>query len=238
MKKIILGVILLFTISSCGQGIRAKGPVITKDYQVNNFNGISVSDGLRLIVTMGDVEHAEVTAAESLQRYIEVFVRENTLHIGIKDNYWFKNVSANETPEIHVYAKSLKDLEGSGGARIVGTNKITGTDMDIEISGGGYCECDMEMTKIDTEVSGGGKIKLTGSAATFNIDASGGSRCECFELITNDTDIDVSGGGIAQVTVNGRLDVEAAGGSRVEYKGIGVLGKQELSGGSNITKVK
>lgn len=237
MRKVILGLMLILAVSSCGKGIKAKGPITTKNIEIGTFDKVSVSDGLRLVVTMGDVERADVTAAESLHPYIEVYVRENTLHIGVIDRYWFRKMSSSDTPEIHVYAKSINDLEGSGGARIVGTNKITGSRMDVDISGGGYCECDMDVTMLDAEVSGGGKLKLSGIANSFDLGTSGGSRCECFDLITDNTNVDVSGGGVVQVTVNTILNVEASGGSRVQYKGVGNIGRNDISGGSSVSRV-
>jgi hypothetical protein len=86
------------------------------------------------------------------------------------------------------------------------------------------------------DVSGGGKVRLSGEGANLNIEGSGGAMFRLKEFSVKNVNADLSGGTHATININGTLNTDQSGGSRIVYYGNMNLGNTDFSGGSGINK--
>jgi hypothetical protein len=147
----------------------------------------------------------------------------------------------------------LKSLELSGASKGKVNGFKSSQDFDLDLSGASELDIDLEAGEFISEISGASKlsgylkatksridlsgasgVKLNGSGGDLVLSGSGASHIELSGYPVADTDIDLSGASEAILNVNGRMDVELSGASSLKYTGNATLGRQDISGASNI----
>ena len=87
----------------------------------------------------------------------------------------------------------------------------------IRCAGGSIRLTDVQARKIETAVSGGGSVAISGNADLHTAFVSGGGRLNTRSLKTAKTDIRVNGGGTADVFATDKLVAKANGGATLRY---------------------
>jgi hypothetical protein len=218
MKKIpyLYVFLVIFLVMACQNDntITPSSTLGKETRSVANFSSLIISSGFEATLTIRTTEKIEIEANENVLPFIETSQVGEKLTIKPRDGFSF-----NGTPTIRiaVSAKNLSDITLSGGSKLTSTNTLTTNSLGLILSGGSIAT-------------------LKANVGTSNITPSGGSILPGFELVSNDCTINASGGSEVNVMVNKKLDVTASGGSIVNYRGTGVVGLQNLSGGSVLNK--
>jgi hypothetical protein len=193
--------------------IEGSGNVVTRTFDISDFTGVDVGGGFRVEITQSSSYSVRVTADNNTFDYMDVFKADDTLTIGLRGGFSFRDV----TLKAQISMPNLYSLVLSGGTQ--GTaDEFTSTQ------------------DFNPVLSGGSSLKLEGAANNLNLVATGGSRSDLSEFPVHNATVLLSGGSQATLNMNGILNANLSGGSQLQYIGTPTMGDISLSGGSTITK--
>jgi hypothetical protein len=185
-------------------------------------------------VTQGDTRPVKIEGDENLLSYIEVSQDGDRVRIRTRDG-----VHLVPTGNLNVYISSptYKSIEVSGSSDIIGQNKITSSEeLNLQASGAGDIQMEVDAPKITSGISGSGSIKLRGQTKDLDIDLSGAGHAYCYDLLTENTTVQISGVGSAQVYASVKLKADVSGAGNISYKGNASV-SQDISGAGSVNKV-
>ena len=221
---------LFFTISCVGQSSETRS--------FGSFDGIKVSEGIKVTVKKGSSNEAKITASGIDIDDVISKVEHGSLKFELEGNNHGRN---NVEVELS-FSGSLEELAASSAGRLTILDGVNfDNDLEIDASSSGKVtietsikidELDVDASSagkitieevkaenVDAQCSSSGKIELSGTADEVKVQASSGGKAYFANLKSNDVKAGVSSGGGAEVHVNGRLDVNASSGGWVKYKG-------------------
>lgn len=210
MKKF-LSALCAITLISCtcnvhlgngksGKTVTCKGPVITKTFDLADFNAIEINGqaDLEFTQTTGSFG-VSVEANEEVFQHLNYRVVNGTL---ILETINKVNIRADKY-EIYISAPKLSGIEVNGaidgkilslnqeekfelevnGAADLELNKVSVPQFKIEINGAGDLDCkDLNVGSLDIEVNGAGDVKLAGKAESCKLDVSGAGDIDARKL--------------------------------------------------------
>ena len=213
-------VILLLNCCTSSRHISVKGDkeIVEKKYQFEDFNKIeSVIPYLIEYVQSSETPTVVVKTDNNIQEYIEIKVKNNTLHIGLTDNRG--NLSIQPTVFI-VYVNSTTLI----GASVIGSGKLN-------------INSNLSAKKLSFDVTGSGDIiipHIEGDKATFSVVGSGSinnASCKVSEM-----KMTISGSGkISSNNINSSaINAQLAGSGRIFLSGVTQKKALELVGSGSI----
>jgi hypothetical protein len=193
-----------------------------------------------------------ITIDKTLYEYLKIDQRGDTLRIGLKPNYVYKDTSQQATvtlPDLRRLELSgaskgevsgfsvthSLDFELSGASRMELGHTIAGNS-GFKLSGGSQANGSIEMDDGRFELSGASNLVLRGTADDIHIEASGASDVTLPEFTAATADVNLSGASDAIINVVGSMDVHLSGASELEYIGTPKLGELDMSGGSTLSQ--
>jgi len=192
----------------------------TETRQVSNFNGIKVSTGIDLYITMGASEEVKIVANDEIIDDLITEVKDGTLRIYIKQtNNWFNWNSGNQTRKAYVTVKELKSIDASSGSDVKSENTLKGEELKVNASSGSDVEIDVYYKNVWLDTSSGSNAKLSGKTQNFKAEASSGSDIKAQDLESSICRVSVSSGSDATVNVTDELYAKASSGADVMYYG-------------------
>jgi hypothetical protein len=188
--------ILCGLLAACGP--TGSGEIVSEEREVGEFEGIEVSGGIELILTVNPnlATSVIVTYDDNVVDRIRTEVDGSTLRIDSKGSF---NIIGGEGRFVEVAVARLEGLTASGGSTVVGEG---GTEaLALEASGGADVDLSLlPVTALTLQASGGASV-IAHAGESITGEASGGADV----VVLGDPalqDIDVSGG--AEVS-NGEL---------------------------------
>lgn len=189
MSYLFLIVFLSSTIFVSGQNRHTR--------KVENFTKVSFRYPGKLYIKQGSPQKVEVEGSEDALKEVEFEVDGRRLTIG-KEDSWFNWNDWNDNDKITVYI-TVPEIEGlsvSGSGDIIGQSKITTDDLDLNVSGSGTLQLDMNAGgNVEADVSGSGEIDLRGRCRRFDSDVSGSGKVTLSVDVAEQADFSVSGSG-------------------------------------------
>jgi len=236
MKKIIqnLPVVFIFLLS-CNQGVRevGNGNMETKKIDVDNFDEVSVYGNYSIFLEQSDQPGLTLTADENLMKYIEASVNGSKLEIEST-----KNIKSDEGLELYITYKELKELEVGGASSIENEGILRGKSFNLDMSGAGSVEMNVELEQLSLTISGAGSVKFKGVVEEQDIDMSGAGEYGAEDLRSQICKISISGVGGADVNVEQKLVGEVSGVGGITYFGNPPDVQTNVSGLGNIEKAE
>lgn len=237
MKNAAIAIILLLVsfLTACKKAneITPSGTATIIEKEFTDYSAVETSGGFDIILTFNNSEKVQIETNPNIQPYIISTKVGNKLVFKRADNIYF---ASNTIVKIYISAKKMNEINASGGSHVTATNRYEIDNLNAIFSGGSHFTADLKCNNLNLTTSGGGKTFLTGTADLLTLNSSGGSDFSDFNFIVKKFTCDVSGGGDVNLTVNEKLDVTASGGSTISYKGSGVVGIKNLTGGSQLIK--
>jgi Putative auto-transporter adhesin, head GIN domain len=227
---------VLFTIvillASCNViGERGNGNVVRQERKVSDFNAIEVSGAFDVFLSLGSTQSVIVEADENLQPIIRAEVHNSTLKIENKEP-----IRDSKSLKVYITVTDLKKIELSGAVDLQSQNKLTLSELSIEISGATDANLDIAVQKLEVSSSGGSKLKFSGMANKVNMDVSGAVDIHAFDLLAEIASLSISGAGDAEINVTKELYAEISGAGTVRYKGDPQKVDSNVSGAGSIKK--
>jgi ribosomal protein S17 len=214
---------------ACKQG---SGTTSTDNRKVSDFTKIEISGGYKVVLKQDSSLSVSVTVDDNLQKYVKTTVSGSTLRIENDGN-----ICASGDAVVIVGVRNLEKIDGSGAVEIRSDGKLVTKDLDIDLSGAGKLNLDLDAANVHTEGSGATELTFKGQATSHSIELSGTGNVEALDFIVGSYNIETSGASESRINVLKSLIVKTSGASNIQYKGNPTTVKNHESGASTIKKI-
>jgi len=224
---IILGLILLF--GGCEiieRGEKGNGVSVTSVRPIETFDQVTIDGNYRITLIASERNRLEIEADENLQEYIITSVSNQQLRIETTD----KIASLNGFNIDIYYSEPLKTIKCNGAAVINNSEPLKVRNLQLEMSGAGMIDLEIEGRSLATEISGAGLVKISGKIKNQKLDLSGAGSYKAYDLYSENCELDLSGFGNAQVFAANRIDVDLSGLGNVSIRGEPTTVNKSISG--------
>lgn len=225
---IVIAILLL----SCNVvGEHGNGNVVKQERKVSAFSALDISGAFDVYLSQGSAQSVIVEADENLQSLIRTEVRGGSLII---DN--FQPIRDAKSLKLYITVTDIRTIELHGAVNLHSQNKLTLTELDIEISGATDANLDLAVQKLDVSSSGGSKLKFSGMANKVEMDISGAADIRAYDLMAEVISLSISGAGDAEINVTKELNADVSGAGSVKYKSNPLKVDSNVSGAGSVKK--
>lgn len=238
MKKhlVLLSTLVLFTLSACS---KFAGDIITQDFgTAGSYTAIEAENAFDVIVNDA-VNSISVIAGEHMMPKTVVEVVDNTLKIRIKG--LLTNYDA--APKVIIpYNADLRKVTLSGACDFHSDHALTGTKVEVDLSGASGFHANIEADEAEVKVSGASDATIDGQVNKLKINLSGGSRIvkgvagKAYALKCNACEGTMTGASKAWIDCDGTIKVTLSGASELHYTGDAASGNCSCTGGSKVVR--
>lgn len=198
------------------------------EYTLDNFDAVSVTGNIKLILRPGDAEKAVIETYGIPESDVNVYVKGQTLRISLLNSLVRRDAEVKAT----VYYKKLRSIRANAGSHIESTAILEGDYLEAQATSGGMLELEVNVDKLESNATEGAIVRLKGKANSQKARATTGGQLEAMEVACDNTYARAGTGGIVEVTALENLDAYASLGGEVRYKGDPALkGNRKMLGG-------
>lgn len=204
---------------------------------IESFTNIVFKDFGTLVLTQGEEESLAIEADEDLLSELISEVRDDTLILGIDDD-WLNRIGKVITSVVnskerkviyHLTFVNLHEVSISGSCNL-SCDSLKTDEIKLKISGRGNMAFDhLDCSTLDLNISGRGEFSAAGRADHQKMRISGSGEIMAPALESQVVKIVISGQGNATVRVQESLDITISGLGQVDYYGRPKL-RQVISG--------
>lgn len=216
-KLTTLSILIISIFSACHEDFiceRAHGYIETQDYNLSNFDGLSMGIEGNVIITTGPEQKVVVEGQREILDHLNTSVSSGIWNISL--DKCFRNYS---DLNIYITVPTLTYVGLSSTGSILSNSTITANSFKASLSGSGTIDLTLDVNYLDTNLSGSGSLNLSGTTNAHDISLSGSGNVNTYNLISTDTSVRTSGSGNSYVTVSNQLDVSISGSGNVIYDG-------------------
>ncbi|MCK4953283.1 DUF2807 domain-containing protein [Candidatus Bathyarchaeota archaeon] len=213
---VVVTVVLLGYWKPLGQ-IVGSGTFDTEKKEFTDFTIVQVGWGFEVEINQSDSFSINIIADDNMFDYIEVSKTGDTLRMGLKLGYSYRDV----TLRAEITMPELNEARFSGGTHGVVGGFTSTQEFVLDLSGGSHLSGDFTTSEYAQFTLSGGShvIELDGAANDLTISGSGGSHLNLSEFTVHDATVNLSGGSHATINLDGILDGDLSGGSHLKYVG-------------------
>ncbi len=209
----VIAVVLLAAVAGCGVG--DPGAPTSQTRTVDGATAVDLRSSGTVTVTIGDKPELVITAGENVIDRLTSDVVDGELILGATGP-WFGTLGP-VTYDLVLPSLDAVQVSGSGDVTV---GPAEGRRLTLGISGSGTVSGDaVNLAAVDAEISGSGRIELTGKAERQVVVISGSGRYAAADLVGGQVEVTVTGSGRADVTAIDTLDVTISGSGSVTYGG-------------------
>jgi len=180
-----------------GRGkIRGSGDVVTRNVDLEAFDGILVESVANIHIKMGDTQKVEIEAEDNIIDLVDLEVRRGRLIVSMDDDH---SIDTDEGIHIHITLPKLRDLDLKG----VGSIEASGLDEE----------------ELTIDIGGVGSVELAGKVGRLDLEVGGVGDVDLRDLVAQDARVRHSGVGHVRVHAENDLDVRVSGVGSVRYYG-------------------
>ena len=250
MKKNILLFVTLFlfialVIASCsliggggfGGGVAGSGNIQTETRDTGAFDVLSIEyPGAEIVIEQGDRATVEIEADDNLLPQLSTGILSGTLAIKSLAADWKDSVNPSQPVKIAITARDVNEIVLSGPVGDVDMNDWHADTLKFVLSGGAQVKLnDIEVDRLDIDLSGAGDIYAGGAASDVNLILSGLGNLNAADLKSARATIDLSGMGSAIVQVEEDLAATLTGAGSIKYYGTPHV-EQSVSGAAPLSQ--
>lgn len=243
MKLICTAALALFTGLALGMPPAAQaattgsGRIATEKRSVSDFEAISLSGSMDVVVRQGATEGVEVQADDNLLPLIETVVEPGaagrTLNIRFKRGERIYN-SGRIRITVDVIRLSAVATTGSGDVLVDG---LKTPSFKLSIAGSSDARLNgLATDTLEVRISGSGDVVAAGTARRVLLGIAGSGDANLAGLAADDVQVRIAGSGDANVTANKSLDVSVVGSGDVRYGGSVTAVKTSMAGSGTISR--
>ncbi len=219
---------------SCDLNIKqGKGNIKSKEIEVSDFNIINIGGNYDVALIPSDESKVIINTDENLMQYINVELYDQTLSINN-----VHHLKGSHGISINIFYKKLNKIYSSGTSEIKHEGPLKAEDLEINLSGAGAIDMELETSKIDVTLSGAGVITLSGETNIQEVHISGAGGLMASELKSLECNIGLSGLGGAEVFVTEKLTASITGVGGIVYAGNPKLIEKQITGYGKIKRAE
>jgi hypothetical protein len=221
--RLLILFLLGMMVSSCVDdvfGIRGEGPVISQDRTASGFTGADMKVNGIVHISRGADYAIRVEAQGNIQEILRTEVRGGVLNIH------FGNHTVGRYTPINVYI-TMPDLtrasvKGAGYIYIQGP--FTAPEIELSVSGAGdIVAFHLTANRINSDITGSGRISLEGKAGTSRLRISGSGQIDSFNMPTEHAEVRIQGAGNCNLQSHKTLKAHIIGSGKIYYQGNPVI---------------
>jgi len=185
-------------------------------FTVGAYSGIKAEGAVNINYYSSPSNIVTLTVQPNLLEYFKIEVTGNDLVIKTTRNI---KPGAGKFPTLTVSVPVLNRLEISGICDFITYNKITADSFTLSQSGAGSGRIELDVNSLLIDMSGAGRMDLSGKADTVNYKLSGAGDIDSLSLEARDSTINFSGAGSINVNSTEYLRIVASGAGSILYRG-------------------
>lgn len=229
MRSLITTLLLICTITAFAQTSEVR--------DVPEFDGITLSTSGTVYITQGSPQRVEIKGRQETLDKIETEVRSGRLVIKNENSgSWFGWNSIGDF-DVYITVEELEKIHVAGSGRIYGENKIKTRDMELDVSGSGRMELELDASYIDASISGSGKMEVEGTTLDLEVRISGSGAIYAEKLEARNCEARISGSGKCEISVSESIDARISGSGSVYYRGNPDKVNSSTSGSGRVKKI-
>jgi hypothetical protein len=214
MSRVLIVAILVILLAACsgpvvGDTVIGSGNLVSRSFPLKGFSEINANSGAQVEVTRAGGFTVEVQVDDNVEPMLDLSVVGDTLRIRLD-----VDSQINVTLRVLVTMPELTGVTLNGGSTLQG--ELAGEDLD-------------------TNLNGGSRTTLTGTAGRVTIEANGGSRALLGNLAAGDVHVTANGGSHVEINASGEVTGQANGGSQVGVGGSPTSVDVDTNGGAQVT---
>ena len=228
-----LSILTVLIINSCHEDFiceRAHGYVETQEFNLSDFDGLSLGIEGNVVISIGQEQKVTVEAQREILDHLNTSVSNGTWNISLDKCY--RNYS---DLNIYVTVPSINYVGLSGSGSILSNSTIETNSFKTSLSGSGTIDLTLASNFVDTNLSGSGSLNLSGSTNTHDVSISGSGNVNTYGLNSTDANVRISGSGNSFITVSDHLDASISGSGNVIYDGNPAI-DSSISGSGQVKK--
>lgn len=206
--------------------IETSGIAGARDFQVGQFETVSLAGSHNVIVTVGGAPSVRAEGDTAVLEHLDIRVEGGELRIGTQRGFRFRNPGR---VTVHVTTPTLRGAEiaGSGDMQVsaLQTQRFQG-----EIAGSGNLTLQQLRAEVaEFDIAGSGNVRAAGQVREAKIEVMGSGNADLTALQAQDADVSIAGSGdarmhatgAARVSIMGSGNVTVAGGARCNVSKMG-----------------
>lgn len=194
--------------------VNGRGATVLESYDLNEFTEIRLTIDADLYIIQDNQYGLEIEAQPNVIDEIDFRVRNGVLTIG-RD----RCIRDYEKIEIYVTTRYIESISNSGSGDIYSDQPLAIDYLNLNISGSGDMELEINGTQINSYISGSGNMIMWGSVNRLYHSVSGSGDLYGFGLEVDEAYVNVSGSGDSEIRVYDMMDVNISGSGDVYYIG-------------------
>lgn len=214
---------------SCIAHIHGNGKVVKEERTVSNFEEISVSTGIEVVLDQGTLEKVVVEADENIQKILKTEVTGGKLKI-----YLEEGVNYAKKMKVYVTLKQLRSLEASAGSEVKSESKIMAENLKIHSSSGSEVTMEVACTMVSMDTSSGSEMSVSGTTTSLKAESSSGSNLHASKLVAEKGEASASSGSDIDIHVTKDLKAHASSGANITVYGNPAVRDTNSSSGGDV----
>lgn len=233
MKKTI---IVCFALLS-GLLVAAQSAENRQQRDLSNFSGISVSNGIELLIRQGADAVSVSASTTEYRNKIKTEVVDGILKIYYDNGNVFKALDRKKKQlKAYVSIATLNSLVGHSGGSISFDGEIATGTLTINLAEGSSLKGNFKSNMLNITLSSGAVATLTGTSASITVKSSSGAHFRGYDVKVQNCNASASSAAKIEITVSKELAATASSGGKVQYKGSAVIKNVSISSGGKINK--
>ena len=196
------------------RGVDGSGRVVEEIRNVGTFNRVELHGAGRLYIDFGSVPSLRIVAEDNILPIIETRVEGDTLVVE-SDRSYNTEIGIN----IYINMTQVREFSLRGAWKVIGQAQFNADRLDLELTGAGQLDLDVDAKRIYSSISGAGDINLKGNADLHELHISGVGSLDAYDLIVKDYIISISGAGSCHIFAGNSLDAHISGAGSIYYMG-------------------
>jgi hypothetical protein len=229
-----LSLVVAAASASCtGERVRGSGKVVTKDVAVPSFTRLQVWWGFAVTVRrVSSVSNATLQATVTAPSLAQL---QGSGASRVQPDA--EGVAVDADVEIAIEVVVDTELQRRLADRHRLQDRLSGDQLRVELSGASRLDGPVDLRSATATLSGASQAELSGRAGSVNASASGASHLILQQLQVDALEVSLSGASDAEVSVRRTISANLSGASSLRYRGSPTFTRQDVSGGSSVTRV-
>jgi Putative auto-transporter adhesin, head GIN domain len=215
-----------------GKKVKGEGAVVTETRNVTGFKGFESGISADVFLKQSSTFKVTIEGQKNILDLLKTELKGDMLKITFQKGY---NISYKNQLKVYIEAPSFEKLSMSGSGNVKAENALSGSKMDIGISGSGDFMLDnIKFNNVEFHISGSGNIKVSGESEKVNFHVSGSGDIKASDLKAQNVECHVSGSGNINCNASKSLNALVSGSGDIRYKGKPESVKTKVSGSGDI----
>ncbi len=218
LAKILVTFCLSMACCSCNvvfDGVKGQGEVVSKERTINeNFDAVKASRGLDVILVRNNDRKVIVEANKNLHEHIEIYVKDNTLHVTSDQNIYLA-----DEKNVYVSYNKLNQLKVNSGASISSEEAVVQKDLALSATSGADIRLKIKAENVTSSVTSGAMIDLQGKVNNHKASATSGADIRAEELLSLVSEAKATSGASIRIHAKEEFTGKATSGADIRYYG-------------------